>query len=160
MPYLIDGNNLVGHMPTLDLSDPGSRRRLARQLAIFRVAEKAKIVLVFDGPVDPDLCQDEFQQKEFQILWPDMEESADSLIQKRIKKQTDMRHFYVVSSDREIQAYARKYKAKILSCKQFYKRLKTALKEHKKAQAMNKEDITLTSLEVDHWLDIFGASDE
>jgi predicted RNA-binding protein with PIN domain len=160
MPYLIDGSNLIGYIPTLELSDPKSKHRLAAQLSIFQATKKTKIILVFDGPPDPDLFGKNFQRKEFAILWPDLEESADTLIKQRIKKQTDLRHFYVVSSDREIKTFARVNRATVLDCEEFHKLLKTALKEYKESQAINKEDITLSPLEVDHWLEIFGASDE
>lgn len=147
-------------MPMLELSDPRSRQRLVKQLALFQGIEKTKIILVFDGPIDLDLLGKDFLGKDFAILWPDMEESADSLIKRLIKKQTDLRHFYVVSSDREILDFARKNRAKALKCEEFRKRLRTAWKKHKESQAMEKEDTTLTSLEVDHWLDIFGDTDE
>lgn len=160
MPYLIDGSNLIGHIPSLELSDPKSKHRLVAQLWIFQAAKKAKIILVFDGPPDPDLYGEKFRRKEFSIIWPDREESGDTVIKQCIQKQTDMRHFYVVSSDREIKAFARVNRAQVLDCGEFHKRLKTVLKDYKEAKAMNKEDITLSSLEVDHWLAIFGAADE
>ena len=65
-----------------------------------------------------------------------------------------------MSSDREIKSFAHGNGAKVLDCAEFHKLLKTVLKESKESQAMKKEDITLSSLEVDHWLDIFGESDE
>ncbi|UCE39938.1 MAG: NYN domain-containing protein [Candidatus Aminicenantes bacterium] len=160
MPYLIDGSNLIGHMPNLELSDPKSKHRLAAQLLIFQKTKRTKIILVFDGPLDPDLFGEKFKRKEFSILWPDLEESADTRIKQWIEKQTDLRHLYVVSSDREIKSFAQRTGAKVLDCEEFHKLLKTALKESKESQAMNKEDITLSPLEVDHWLDIFGESDE
>ena len=160
MPYLIDGSNLIGHLPTLELRDPKSKHNLVARLTIFQAIKKAKIILVFDGPQDPDLLGKNNQRKEFIILWPDFDESADTLIKQWIKKQTDLRHFYVVSSDREIKNFALENGAKVFDCKEFHKLLKTAFKEHKESQAMHKEDITLSPLEVDHWLEIFGASDE
>jgi len=160
MPYLIDGSNLIGHSPYLDLSDPKSKRRLVAQLTIFQAAKKTKIILVFDGPPDIDLVGEKFRRKEFSILWPDMEESADTVIKRWIEKQTDLRHLIVVSSDREIKTFARTNKAKVLDCEEFHKLLKTALKEYKESKSMNKEDATLSPLEVDHWIEIFGASDE
>jgi len=160
MPYLIDGSNLIGHSPYLDLSDPMSKRRLVAQLAIYQATNKTKIILVFDGPPDPDLIGEKFRRKEFSILWPDTEESADTVIKRWVEKQTDLRHFYVVSSDREIKTIARMNGAKVLDCEEFHKLLKTALKEYKESKSMNKEDVTLSPLEVDHWLEIFGASDE
>lgn len=160
MPYLIDGNNLIGHMPNLELDDPGSKRRLVEQLAIFQAAKKTKVILVFDGPMDPDLFGDQVRKKKFTILWPNMDENADSIIKKQVRKQTDLRRFYVVSNDREIQTFARKKRAKTIDCKEFQKRLRKALKEYRESRSMNKTDIVLTSLELDHWMDIFGSSDE
>jgi predicted RNA-binding protein with PIN domain len=160
MPYLIDGSNLIGHIPTLDLSDPKSKHRLVAQIMIFQEAKKTKIILVFDGPPDPELFGEKFRRKEFSIVWPDIEESADTVLKQWIEKQTDLRHFYVVSSDREIKSYARVNRAKVLTCKEFYDLLKRTLKEYKESKAMNKEDVTLSPLEVDHWLEIFGDVDE
>ena len=89
-----------------------------------------------------------------------MDESADTIIKRWVEKQTDLRHFIVVSSDREIKTFARMNKAKVLDCEEFHKLLKTALTEYKESKSMNKEDVPLSPLEVDHWLEIFGASDE
>ncbi len=160
MPYLIDGSNLIGHIPTLELSDPSSKNRLARQLLIFQKRKKTKIILVFDGPPNSDLFGKNNQSEKFLIIWPDWGESADTLINQWIKKQTDLRHFYVVSSDREIKAFARANGAKILDCKAFNNLLKKALKDDKESKTMRKKDITLSPLEVDHWREIFGDSDE
>jgi predicted RNA-binding protein with PIN domain len=129
-------------------------------MMIFQAVNKTKIILVFDGPPDPDLFGEKFRRKEFSIIWPDMEESADTVLKQWIEKQTDLRQFYVVSSDREIKSYARVNRAKILTCEEFHNLLKRALKEYKESKAMKKEDITLSPLEVDHWLEIFGDSDE
>lgn len=160
MPYLIDGNNLIGHIPSLELSDPTSKHHLVAQLWIFQKAKNTKIILVFDGPPDPDLYGERLQSKAFSVIWPDWEESADTVIKRHIKKQTDLRHFFVVSSDREIKSFARANKAQVLDCGEFHKLLKAALKEYKKAKSMSKEEVTLSPLEVDHWLEIFGAADE
>lgn len=160
MPYLIDGNNLIGHIPSLELSDPRSKGRLVAQLWIFQEVKNTKIILVFDGPPDPDLYGEKFQSKAFSVIWPDREESGDTVIKRLIEKQTDLRHFSVVSSDREIKAFARTNKAQVLDCREFHKLLKAALKEYKNAKSMSKEDATPSPLEVDHWLEIFGAADE
>jgi predicted RNA-binding protein with PIN domain len=160
MPYLIDGSNLIGHIPTLELSDPDSKRRLVKQLLIFQKRKKTKIILVFDGPPNSALLSENNRSEKFLIIWPDWGETADTVIKQWTKKQTDLRHFHVVSSDREIKAFARANKAKILDCKEFHKLLKKALKDEKESKAMNKEDLTLSPLEVDHWREIFGDSDE
>jgi predicted RNA-binding protein with PIN domain len=157
MPYLIDGSNLIGHIPSLELSDPKSKYRLVAQLRTFQAVKKSKIILVFDGPPDPELFGEKFQKKNFSIIWPDREESADAVIKRLIAKQTDLRHFYVVSSDRD---FARTSRAQVLVCKEFHRLMKSAFKEYKKTKAMQKKDTTLSPLEVDHWLGIFGPHDE
>jgi predicted RNA-binding protein with PIN domain len=160
MPYLIDGSNLIGHSPHLKLADPQSKRRLVAQLAIFQETKRTKLILVFDGPPDHELVGEKFQRKELSILWPDMDESADTVIKRWVEKQTDLRHFYVVSSDREIKSFAKESGAKAMDCEEFHKLLKATLKEFKETNAMNKEDISLSPLEVDQWQKIFGDPDE
>ena len=160
MPYLIDGSNLIGHISGLEISDPRSKHRLVRQLFLFQAIKKTKIILVFDGHPDPELLEKRFRRKEFSLFWPESEDSADPLIKRLIEKQTDLRHFYVVSSDREIQSFARQHKAKVLDCEEFHRLMKAVLKKHREANAMEKEESGLSPLEMDHWLSIFGASDE
>jgi predicted RNA-binding protein with PIN domain len=88
MPYLIDGSNLIGHIPTLDLFDPRSKHHLVAQLSIFQAIKKTTIILVFDGPPDAELIGKKSRRKEFSLIWPDMGESADTVIKTLIKKQT------------------------------------------------------------------------
>jgi predicted RNA-binding protein with PIN domain len=140
--------------------DPQSKRRLVGQLAIFQAIKRTKLVLVFDGPPDHELVGEKFRRKEFSILWPDMDESADTVIKRWVEKQTDLRHFYVVSSDREIKSFARDSGAKAMDCEEFHKLLKKVLKEYKESSSMNKDDISLSPLEVEHWQKIFRDSDE
>ena len=160
MPYLIDGSNLIGHIPNLDFFDSRSKNRLVAQLSIFQAFRKTKVILVFDGPPDPEITGTNSSRKEFSILWPDPEEDADIVIKRLIDKQTDVRHLYVVSSDREIQSFARENRAKVLDCETFHEKLTATLKRYKASRAAKKQDLTLSPLETNHWLAIFGDSDE
>ena len=160
MPYLIDGNNLIGHLPYLDLFDPGSKHRLAVQLSVFQRAKRTKVILVFDGFPEPELSSDKFNRKKFPILFPYREQTADTLIKEWIEKQTDSRHLYVVSSDGEIKKFARMKGARALTCEEFSRQLKRTLKKYKDSKVTKKAEKLLTPLEVDHWLEIFSRSDE
>jgi len=160
MPYLIDGNNLIGHIPHLTLNDPISKQRLVTQLLVFQRIKKIKIILVFDGPPDLHLIGKEFRRKKFSIVYPSHDENADTVIKTWIEKQTDLRRFYVVSSDSEIKAFARMNGAKVKGCDEFHKELKASLKEFRDAKATKKSNKTLSPLEVNHWLEIFGSKDE
>jgi hypothetical protein len=99
-------------------------------------------------------------KKEFTILWPDREESADAVIKKWVERQTDKRYLTVVSSDREIRTFARLNRARLLDCKEFHKLLAATLKEYKESKSLDKQDTDLSPLELVHWLEIFGATDE
>lgn len=157
MPYLIDGNNLIGYIPYLRLDDPKSRYHLVAQLKIFQRIKKRKVILVFDGPPDFELQGDKYRSEKFLILFPSDEENADAVIEKWIKKQTNLKHFIVVSSDREIKAFAHMNKAQVTDSENFYKELKSALKKFKMKNSMEKTQDRLSPLEVSHWLEIFES---
>jgi len=160
MPYLIDGNNLIGHIPYLRLDDPQSKYRLVAQLRIFQRIKKRKVILVFDGPPDLELLGDKYRSKKFVIVFPRDEENADTVIETWIEKQTNPKQFTVVSSDREIKAFARMNKAKVIDCDKFDKELKSVLKEFRLEKSMRKTQKQLSPLETGHWLEIFESKNE
>jgi len=154
--YLIDGNNLIGYISPSNLKKPESKRDLAYQLLIFQKFKKTKIFLVFDGPLDLELPLEDFQKKSLSIFYPNFGQDADYIIKKIIDQQTDLRRFYVVSSDRDIKNYARRQGAISLSSAEFSKQLKKVLKRHKKSQEMKKDVANLSPLEISYWLKIFS----
>ncbi len=156
MAYLIDGNNLIGHIFPEKLRDPTSKLSLVSSLLIFQRIKKRKITLVFDGTPVPDLIDENLRTKVFSVVFPDMDENADQVIKRIIEKQTDLRKFYVISSDREIRSFARASGAKSLTCEEFSKLLKSAMKSYQKSMDAKKEETSLSPLEVDHWIQIFG----
>lgn len=160
MSYLIDGNNLIGHLPYLELFDPRSKHRLIALLSTFQKAKRTKIIVVFDGYPDPELWGEKFRSEKFLILYPDREQTADTLIKEWIEKQTDLRHLHVVSSDGEIKKFARMNGAKVLTCEEFIRKLKKVLKKYKDSKDSQKAETLLTPLEVHHWQEIFGKTDE
>lgn len=160
MAYLIDGNNFIGHISPLDLKDPQSKYNLVSRLLIFQRIKKTKVFLVFDGPPDPNIAERDLHEKSLFVFYPSFEHNADMVIKEIISKQTDLRRFYVVSSDREIRTYAKSNGASTLNCKDFNRRLKEALKEYKKISALEKNVSEPSPLEVNHWIDIFKRKNE
>jgi predicted RNA-binding protein with PIN domain len=158
--YLIDGNNLIGHTSPHELRDPLSKRILISKLQIFRQINRAKITVVFDGSPDPEMHRAGFDEKSFSVVFPPFGQKADIVITEIIASQDDVRRFFVVSSDREIKDSARKKGAKVITCEDFDRRLKKALKKYKKMCEMKKENVSLSPLEVNHWSDIFGKKDD
>lgn len=155
MAYLIDGNNFIGHTSPYELRDPRSKYSLIAKLLIFNKIEKAKMIVVFDGPPDPEITDQNFPDRALSVLHPDIGHSADGIIKDIISKRARERRFYVVTSDREIKDYARTNGIKPLSCEEFNKQLKAALKENKDLKEMDKETRLPSPLETNHWVDIF-----
>lgn len=155
MPFLIDGNNLIGHIPHLNLRDPNSRMRLIFQLLQFQKVKNTRVIVVFDGHPDKNLPEEKFKDIPFFVRYPDFDENADQVIKTIISQQTDLRQFFVVSSDREIKRFAQSQGAKAVGCDYFHKELKSALREHKKMAEMEKDDTTPSPLEIQQWTDIF-----
>ncbi|MFQ6107999.1 MAG: NYN domain-containing protein [Candidatus Aminicenantales bacterium] len=156
MAYLIDGNNFIGYLSPSFLKDPRSKQALISQLLVFNRQKRTKIYLVFDGPPLQDLETKKLREESLSIIYPGIDEDADRVIKRIIEKQTDLRRFSVVSSDREIRRFAKTKGARSLSCKDFHRLLKASLREYRKDLETKKKDIALSPLEVDHWIDIFG----
>lgn len=155
MAYLIDGSNFIGYTFPYNLKDPQSKYRLVSKLLTFQRQKKTRILLVFDGTPDLNLSGEEFQKKNFSIIFSSYDQNADDIIKEIISKQTDLRRFFVVSSDREIKSFAKKKGAVHLNCKEFNRELKTILKEHKKSLETEKKVSSSSPLEINQWLKIF-----
>jgi predicted RNA-binding protein with PIN domain len=155
MAYLIDGNNFIGHISPYELRDPRSKYSLVAKLLIFNKIIKAKIILVFDGPPDPKIIDQNFLGDSLTVLYPDRGHKADEIIKDILSKRARERRFFVVSSDREIKDYARNNGIKPLSCEDFNKELRAVLKENKELKEMEKETHPPSPLEIDYWVDIF-----
>ena len=52
MPFLVDGDNLLGTWPGRRRSD-AERRQLAMELGRMAARERRRIVTIFDGPPQP-----------------------------------------------------------------------------------------------------------
>jgi predicted RNA-binding protein with PIN domain len=157
MAYLIDGNNLIGHLFPLDIKNPQSRHSLLHKLIIFQKIKKSRITVVFDGPPDSTVSNKDFPQEFFSILYPPDGENADMVIKRIIEGKKNLRNYFVVSSDRDILSFARKKGAQGLNCKEFNRQLKSAAKENKKKSEMEKNTADPSPLEVDHWTEIFKS---
>ncbi len=155
MAYLIDGNNFIGYSSPRSLRDPQAKYRLVSRLLIFQSQKKTRVLLVFDGTPDLNLIGETFQKKNFSVIFPPFGTNADETIKKIISKQTDLRRFFVVSSDHEIKRFAKSKKATPLSSKEFNRELQTALKEHRKSLEIEKKVTSLSPLEINQWLKIF-----
>lgn len=112
MPYLIDGNNLLGSWGGRAVPGDG-RHEVVRRVAAFCRARGARAIVVFDGaPFRPEL--EDQQLGPLTIRFPGPGRDADSLIREIVDQAARPAELIVVSSDKPVYSYARTRGASVL----------------------------------------------
>jgi predicted RNA-binding protein with PIN domain len=112
VPYLIDGNNLLGSWGGPAVPGDG-RSEVVRRVAEFCRAKGARAVLVFDGaPFRPDLGGQELGA--VSVRFPVAGRDADSLIRDLVDAAQRPGEIVVVTSDKALYSYARTRGARAL----------------------------------------------
>ncbi len=112
MPYLIDGNNVLGSWGGPAVPGDG-RLEVLRRVAAFCRAKGARAVLVFDGaPFRPDLGGQELGA--VSLRFPAEGRDADSLIRELVDAAGNPGDLVVVTSDKALYSYARTRGARAL----------------------------------------------
>src|SRR5512142_542004 len=112
MPYLIDGNNLLGSWGGPAIRGDG-RAEVARAVAAFCRARGARAVLVFDGaPFRPELGDQDLGR--VALRFPPQGQDADSVIREVVDQAARPAEIVVVTSDRALYSYAKTRGASVL----------------------------------------------
>lgn len=139
MPFLVDGDNLLGTWRGRRRSD-AERRRLAMELGRMAVRERRRILTVFDGQPQPGTSYGA------DVHFSGPGRSADSLILELLRQQEDRRGWIVVTSDRSLGDQCRYLEARVERCDLFRRRMQRGVDEEKP----QREE------EIDYWLEQFG----
>ncbi len=111
MPVLIDGNNLLHAANTVGEPDVSiARSRLCRALGDWARKTGTRVHIVFDGQSPPPALARQIGDPDIQVSFSGGR-SADELIQQIIDGDSAARRLVVVSSDRAVQASARRRRA-------------------------------------------------
>jgi predicted RNA-binding protein with PIN domain len=156
MGYLIDGNNLIGATPGMDLGAANARQRLLRRLADFRNLpgkRPQRITVVFDGEPEPHFPQGSSFQG-VRVLYSKPDSTADAVIRELVEAQVNKRELTVVTSDRALYTYVRSCGIRATTCEQFNERLQAALES---AGIEDKVDAPVDDSEIDEWMRYFGV---
>ncbi len=112
MPYLIDGNNLLGSWGGPKGRDD-RRGEVVRRVAAFCRARGAKATLVFDGhPLRPDMATQDLGPVSLRV--PPPGEDADTVIRELLDRAARPADYVVVTSDKALYSYARTLGAQVL----------------------------------------------
>lgn len=139
MPYIIDGDNLLGTWRGRRRSD-AERRLLAMELGRFAARVRRRVITVFDGSPAPGTAYGP------QVRFAGPGRSADELILDLLRGEEDRRGWVLVTSDRSLGDQCRYLGARVERCDRFRGRLRECGPDEK---PQREEDI-------DYWLDQFG----
>ncbi len=155
MPYIIDGNNLIGSSPDISLDDKDSRKKIIYILKKYQEVKNNNIIVIFDGEPDIILNRENLKNK-FTIIYPKYGDSADDEIKKIINNYNNFKDVILVSSDRELKTYAKKKGARIINSIEFYFEVKRVYHINGKKEKLKKRiNIEISEKEVDSWMKIF-----
>lgn len=141
MRILIDGYNLIRRSDVLSHRETDSlqsgREELIKLLADYNKIKRHKITVVFDGVLNMSEFAVPYQEQGLEILFSPGVKNADQVIMDLIQKQGS--GFTVVTSDREIIAYARMVGATIVDSEEFIKRVFQTLSTKQSNSAIKEE---------------------
>jgi len=155
MPYIIDGDNVIGSSPDISLEDEKSRLKLIYIIRKFQENKKNNVTIVFDGVPEGGVQREDISEK-FCVLYPPAGSSADDEIKRILDSYSYFKDVIVVTSDRELRNFAKKKGAKIVNSIEFYFQLKRISRIHGKKEETDKRiDAQLSDIEVEQWMKIF-----
>lgn len=154
MFYLIDGHNLIGQLPDIDLDDPNDESLLVQKLNGWTGRTRNSVWVVFDNGIPGGPSR--MTSGRVKVHFAPHETSADSVIRKRIPSLKPVRDWTVVSDDHAVQDVARKFKVPVMRSTDFAKLL-LAPPPSDKPTPDEDPDLRLSPDDIDSWLDEFNS---
>jgi predicted RNA-binding protein with PIN domain len=155
MPYLIDGNNLLGSWGGPRTGDDG-RAEVVRRVAAFCRARNVKATLVFDGhPLRSDMPAQELGLVSLRV--PPQGEDADTVIRELVERAPRPAELIVVTSDKALYSYVKTLGASVLRAHEW-----NSLERHAPARGRGASSVSEKpdrEDDVEGWLKKFGGSE-
>jgi len=154
VPILIDGHNLIGHMPSLSLQDPDDEAKLIALLKSYHARTGKAVTVIFD-PGGGHVLPTHRMEGGVEVIFARQGRSADDLILKRVRRSHDPRRWLVVTSDLRLAQLAEKAGARVQGADVFALRLEPPPEEEPEPW----KDAPLSPAEVESWLALFEGRD-
>lgn len=140
--YLIDGNNLIGKIKSVQKKDV-SREKLAYMIEKYFIGKNISAVLYYDG----------FMKEAIKVSGVDIvysnKATADEIIKDRIEFEKNPRIITVVTSDSNLQEFAKVCRCEVISSENFVHMLY-------KTKNSSQEDKQQNSISNDEMRKLFG----
>lgn len=156
MPYIIDGNNLIGSTRDISLDDKDAREKIINLIRKFQESKNTKITVVFDGEPSGGLVKNPVSTK-LTVVFPHYGNTADDEIKRILSGYHQINDVIMVSSDRELKKFAKEKGAKTRNSIEFYYELKkTHYISGKKEETLKRINTSLSQNEIENWMKIFN----
>ena len=151
MPYLIDGNNLLGSWGGPRGQDD-RRDEVVRRVAAFCRAKGARATLVFDGhPLRDDMRAQDLGPLTLRV--PPAGSDADTIIRELVERAARPADLIVVTSDKALYSYVKTIGAAVLRAHEWNALERALPRGSEKSDKPERED------DVEGWLKRFGGED-
>ena len=155
MPYLIDGHNLVPHLPGINLTDLDDENALVDLLLRFARERRTRIEVYFDKAPVTSAGKRSFGLVAAHFVREGS--TADQAIKNRLKKLGgEAKNWVVVTSDREILVEARSQHSRVLSSAEFAGQLLAQSPTGETDRGADDQP-DVPDAEVDYWLEQFDS---
>jgi predicted RNA-binding protein with PIN domain len=156
MAYLVDGHNLIPHIPGLTLKDLDDEKALIVLLQRFASQESTRVEVYFDQAPPSRAGSRTFGKVKAHFIRQG--KTADQAIVSRLHRlEKEAKNWTVVTSDREILAEAKSAHSKTLASLEFAGRLSREGSSPGE-EGDKTEDPEISGDDVDYWLDQFEGS--
>jgi hypothetical protein len=149
--YLIDGHNLIPHIPGIALSDPDDEMKLIQQLQGYCQKKRKRVTVYFDRA--PAGQADVRQFGLVRAVFVREGVTADEAIMDNLSKMGKRaRNVTVISSDRQVRQAARAVHSKVISSEVFAAEVTAVFNVEPQMDPRNR---LLSQEEVAAWEDLF-----
>ncbi len=150
--YIIDGNNLIGKIPTLmslqNKDKQSSREKLVYMLDRFFITKKANVALHFDG--HPNV---KINSSKMKIIYSE-NFTADEKIKKQISQSKSPRSIIVITSDSNLAQFAKVCSTSVIPSEEF-------IAEIHRSSSNAEEELKIKSMNnIEEFKKIFGIDDK
>lgn len=150
--YIIDGNNLIGKINFLhkiqQKDKQRSREKIAFMIDNYFHDKNAKVTIHFDGFKNIPI-----KLNNAKIVYSDSE-SADDKIKNQIELANNRKNLVVITSDNNIQEFARVCSCLIIKSEEFAKTIRS------KKQDDEKDIIEKMENDIEEWRELFNRGEE
>jgi len=160
MPYLIDGNNVMGQRAGWQKDRDGARRRLLDELVEFAAAKRARVMVVFDGAPLQHFADGASYKAAVRIFYAARNSNADERIKAMVEASGERRTLIVVTSDRALGEYVRRCGAQVVNAKEFHRRMDESAQKRDAQRASSKAVEPVTNETMPDWMRYFGVAPE